>query len=1377
MLKQQEVFFHALDGEYPLSQEQEKNPTPSKPHKLRRSARVLKWGLRIGGGLLCALALGIALVVQTASFQEWVRSRLVSALEQATGARVELEGFSVSWARLQVSLEGLTLHGREGPQEPPLFSARLIQVEWTLRSAGWVWWSWSLQADLNRIRLWEPKIYLAAEEGGRTNVPPPSAPKAPGRGQWEVPVFALQARHLEVLRGQFQWNQKRLPLDFRVENFRVALDYQSQQGRYFGRLDLQNVALTSRNVAPLPSQGRLQVSLYPDRLQIESLEWQTPKSRLQARGEVRDFLSPRLRLQYDLLLDWEEAADLLGGRGWEGKLDWRGEASYGVQGWQLAGNLDVHPVKTGIAAFGKIPWSARSSLRLVRPSSEAAEAESSHWLAEFQDLQVTALGGHLTGSASVEMASPSPRTRLDLQAQRISFPALAQALTMLPVPLARLQWAGAVSGPVQASFTGKESHLTIHTDGQVDRPPVVPPGFTPVSGVFRGSYQADQGRLRTEGSYIELPQTRLSAEGWLEEQASHLTVAFDSTNFGECRLLVEHFRKEWAELPVSLSGRAGGELLWTGGKRQPVVNANFDLSDFAFRGARWDRFSGNLNYRRGGSGEVRSGASTAELNIKDGRLIRGSAVIQFDGSLGLENGIFGPQSPFSVEATLRETRIEELQKLAGAQYPLQGILQASLKAWGTRQDPQSQGTVTITDGAAYQEPIDRITAEWTLTPEGVLSIRQLRLQKGKGTAEGSAVVGLKTRRYQFALTGSNLAIEEFRVLRTPRFPVTGLAQAKISAESTFSHPQVRAQIEVSRLGLNGQREGKLSLDVQTQDREADVQLKANLFQGEVRGNGKISLAGTFPFSGDLNFANLDMPQVLRTLQRPMDALQGSATGIARVEGNGKDVKAMEVRGELSHLDARLGPIGFRNQQPLRYRYQNDLVEVEQVHLIGPDLDLEASGTIRLSADPTLDLAVKGRTDLGALAKLDPKLSSSGMVLLDAQLGGTLERPLWRGRLVFSEGNFRYGEFPNSLVALKGAVVFDGNRGVLEEVNAESGGGQLKLDGFVSYARPTGWQLQIGAEASGVRVRYPQGVSTLLNGSLSLQGTTRSSFLAGRLVIQRQSVSPQMDLAAVLARSREEAAAGAMPEFLQNMRLDLEITSAPDIQLKTAAARNLQGDVELHIQGTVEHPSWLGRIGLVQGELYFAGRRYSVNRGEITFLNPFRIEPILSLSLQARVQQNDISLEFTGPADHLKVTYRSDPPLPTSDILALLVAGSSREATVASSPRQGVPQIGAEALLSQALNAQIGSRLDRIFGTGRIRIDPQLAGFGRPANASIAFEQQIKDDLTLLYITSVTSVQEQTIQAEWTISPRFSVVGIRDQNGLIGVNLQLKLRLR
>jgi translocation and assembly module TamB len=477
------------------------------------------------------------------------------------------------------------------------------------------------------------------------------------------------------------------------------------------------------------------------------------------------------------------------------------------------------------------------------------------------------------------------------------------------------------------------------------------------------------------------------------------------------------------------------------------------------------------------------------------------------------------------------------------------------------------------------------------------------------------------------------------------------------------------------------------------------------------------------------------------------------------------------------LQASYGGSSFHNTDPVPFRYQNELLSLDRVHLVGQDMDLETSGTIRVAADPALNLETRGQIELAALSRMNPDLAASGQVQLDAQFSGTVRRPLWRGNISVRNGSLYYGSIPNGFDHVNGSIVFDGSTGVLQEFRAESGGGQIRIGGFVQRASGAGWQFNLSGTVTSVRVRYPEGLSTWVDGQVSWSGTVQSSRLEGRLTITRQSTSPSFDLAQAFLGRREERSAATMPAVLQNTRLNLELFSAPEIRLDTLTARNVQTDVEVRIQGTIAQPVWLGRIGILQGEIEFAGKRYAVNRGEVTFLNPFRTAPELNLSVQSRVQKYDIAMDFTGPPERLTVTYRSDPPLPTRDILALLVAGSPRETSLEASPTQPVPEIGADALLTQALRSQVTSRLDRLFGVGRFRVDPQISGLGRSTNASIALEQRFTDDLSLTYVTDVTSSQQQLIRGEWTISPRLSVVGIRDQNGLIGVNFQITLRFR
>ena len=1367
----------------------EPNPKPeTTPHgRGRFPSRLRTW-------LLAFAALGFALVgtlgwvLQAGWFHERIARRLAASLEASTGVRVEWTSFAFDPWRLEVDLRNFVLHGREGPQEQPLFSATRIEAQWNLLSI------WELTADLSRLRVTNPRIAIAVSGDGQSNLPTQAA-ATPDRGAWFEPLFSFRVRRLELLRGEFRWNDERRPLDFRAENFLATLDLDGDMDRFRGRLDFQNGSLALEGRGPVPSRVHSEFFLYPDRAEITTLDWRSARSRLTAQGAVDDFRSPQIRLRYDLQADLREAGSYIGAPGWDGDLRWTGEGGSSATGWEFAGDMQARIARNGIAQFRDVRWSARSKLRVTQGAAPEG-SRNSPWQAQFDGLEVMALGGQLAGSGTVELrssplATRPPTTRLRLEARRISLPALLQTVRTERFPVEQMNWAGAISGPVQVEFAGVGRNLRVSGEWQVEPPPVVPPGFLPVSGTMRGSYQAESQRVETQELVLHLPETRLSATGWLDATDSSLDLEINTTRLEESRPLARLLGERSADLPLQLSdqGAAEARVRWTGNFSDPRFEGDFRLSRFSYQNTLWDEFAGTLRYQRVSEGEgsglewrkspgnSAEASRRAEVLIRSGRLLKGQAAAQFDARIGIEEGAFTRASPFSVEGTVRNTDLEELQRLLRVSFPIRGTLDASGRASGTQDDPRAEGTVSVQSGAVYDEPFDRLTARVAMENRDVVSASEVRVERGATRLAANATVNRRTEEYRFTATVTDLPLSDVRFLQPDRFSLSGLAQITLTGEGSRDRPRVEGKIEVRNLALEGREAGTTSLDIETRDRRAHLRGTANLFGTEMRVSSETLLEEPFPTTTRFEFEGADVPGLIRTLRPPPESLRGRANGTLLVEGDLRHPEGIVVRGDLPAFDGALGAADFRADRPVRFRYQNSEVQLEQFHVAGTSFDLEATGGIRLGADPALSLTARGRADLARLPPLDPRLATAGRVSLDAVLNGTLARPIWRGRLLVSDASARFEDLPNSLTEVQGTIVFDGNRGFLEDVTGVSGGGLLRLGGFLSYEGESGLRVQMTADTEDVRVRYPAGVSTVVSGRLTLSGDAANSLLGGQVVIRRESISPGFDLAQALLGSRSQAGAPSSEGFLRNMRLDLEVTSAPDIRFETAAARNLQGDVELRIRGTFDRPVLLGRIGIQEGELFFAGRRYTVSRGEITFVNPFRIEPILNLSVQARVQQYDISMDFIGPPDRLTLTYRSDPPLPTRDILALLVAGNSGPRAGETTATQPVPELGASSLLSQALTAQIGSRLDRIFGQGRVRVDPQLSGLGRPLDASVAFEQQIRDNVTVTYITNVATVREQIIRGEWAISPRYSLAAIRDQNGLVGVNLQMTLRFR
>ncbi|MBI3934313.1 MAG: translocation/assembly module TamB domain-containing protein [Acidobacteria bacterium] len=1351
------------------------NPDQPPPTPPRR--RWWRWVVRAVVAVALLVAGGV-LFLQSAAFQQMVRTRLIAALEQSTGTRVELREFSVNWSRLEVLLRGLILHGLEGEEAEPLFSADWIEARWKLLSF------WSLSADLEQIRVVEPRVNILIGEDGRSNLPPlPRAANSDGR--WAQQLLALKIGRLQVQRGELRWNQRRVPLDFRSEQLQLRLDYEAAQDRYSGRFDFRDAVLSAVSAAPITSQGQVLFHLYADHAEIASFDWRSAQSRLTLDGVVRDFRSPRFDFRFDSLVDQSEATPLLRSHGWIGDVAWKGAGSFAADGWEIQGDLLARTQRNGIPKWTDIPWIARGKMRVAPAASETSDkAGPSSWQATLTSLQVDTLGGQLVGSATVRNTARGPETTLDFEAQRLSFPAMTQAMSALPVRLVSLQWAGAVSGPLHAHFVGMGKEFTVEADWEVAASADVPPGFTPISGKLTGQYDAVRKRVESRDSYIDLPRTRLSGSGWFAERESQMRLNMNTSNLPENRTLFQLVWKQFTELPLRLEGSAAAQVDWTGGTARPRMAGDFRVEEFAYQDTRWDHFSGRLDYQRGitaaqtaAEGETLAAAEPASLAIRSGKLSRGDAGIDFDLQLGLGSGGFRDDSPFSVQARVRNARAEEFQHLIGRSYPITGMVQASFTASGTRKNPIGSGTLTVSNGALYEESFDRLSAELRLDSGGMWTADPMLLQKAGGTVQGKVSFHPGQQQFRFDLTGSEIALASIRALQRDRLRLAGTAEGRLSGGGSLDRPQIRGEIRIRQFGLGVAESGSVAITVESRDGRAFWSATGDLWKGRVSAKGETVLDNPYPITADVNFEDLDLPLLVRAFREPPSDLEGKVKGTLRAQGNAKEWSGMTLSGELSSLEMSVRRVSLHSIGPVPFQYEDDLIRLPQLRLQGPRAEIETSGTVRVTADPALSLNAKGQMDLEAFRQIDSEFAPAGRVQLDAQIGGTAQHPLWRGRLLLSEGSLRNGNLPNGLDHINGSVVFEGSRGVLENVTAESGGGRLQLSGYVRYGGETGWQFNLSGNATAVRVRYPEGLSTWADVLLTWAGTLQNSSLEGRAVLTRQSVSPQFDLVQTLLSRKSPTDSAAMPEVLRNMRLNLEVTSAADLRLDTLTTRNLQTDVELRIQGTVAQPAWLGRIGILGGEILFAGKRYTVNRGEISFVNPFRFEPLLSLSVQARVQRYDIAMDFSGPPDRLTVTYRSDPPLPTRDILALLVAGRARDTSLETSTNQPLPELGADALLSQALQSQIGSRLDRLFGSGRVRVDPQISGLGRSANASIALEQQISDDISVLYVTDVTSTQQQTIQAEWNLSPKLSVVAIRDQNGLIGVNFQITLRYR
>jgi translocation and assembly module TamB len=78
---------------------------------------------------------------------------------------------------------------------------------------------------------------------------------------------------------------------------------------------------------------------------------------------------------------------------------------------------------------------------------------------------------------------------------------------------------------------------------------------------------------------------------------------------------------------------------------------------------------------------------------------------------------------------------------------------------------------------------------------------------------------------------------------------------------------------------------------------------------------------------------------------------------------------------------------------------------------------------------------------------------------------------------------------------------------------------------------------------------------------------------------------------------------------------------------------------------------------------------------------------------------------------------------------------------------------------------------------RIKIDPNVGLPGFSSGARVTVEEQVTRDLTFTYVTNTASSQYKIIQFEWAFGENLSLIGVRDQNGIFGVELRFRRRFR
>lgn len=1344
------------------------------------SPRRKRFYAKAAAGLLVVAAfVATCWYVSSGHFKKIVQSRIVAYVEQATGGRTEIGEVSWKLWKLEFEAQNVTVHGREGLDEIPYLHADRVYLQAKIISAI------SRRVGLRVLELERPVLHLIIYPDGSTNQPVPRR-KKPGRSPIEQ-IIDMAADKLEVRRGEMRINDRPIPIDFAANEVAAALTYDAAGPRYHGTLHIGKIDAKFKDMRPFSVIADAQFSLSGHTLNVTSLAMRSGQSELQAGGVVQDLASPTIDITYRATLDLGDVGAITRETQMkDGLLHLEGRGTYTEAAFITDGKL---------AASG-VDWYDRNVK--IRNAAGTSDYRVDNRRIVLSNLSGRLFGGRATGNLEIvnwradeQQGSNAQRGTGRFEVNGVALGQLAAAVSSRTLPLDRMNFAGATSGTVVANWTGQPSNVIADMSLSVTAPGNAAPQQLPVTAIMNARYDGRAGVLNVRAATISTPATRIEAAGTLGSTRADLQVTASTSNLGELAPIITA-QGQLERLPLEVHGRASFSGAVAGRFSQPSIAGQLHITDFesllnppaalqkvrnsqtttptnpiaptaSARRMHWDALTTTLQY------------SPSLLVLRNGVLRRGTAQINFDLNAHLIKGRFEDNSPFTAHVRVENAQVTDLQTLAGFNYPATGVVDLDARLSGTQQDPEGRGHIEIRNARVHGQPVARAVSDVGFAKQE-LQFNNISVTQNGARVLGAAAYNVSTRAYRFRLRGDNFKLASFAAVQTQRIKVGGLMSFDTDGSGTSEAPIINANVRIADMVVNGEEVGDLVAQARTVGEILTLTARSNVSKADLTLDGTVRLRDDYPAVLSARFVHLDIDPVLQAYLRGRLTGHSSFAGNVEARGPLRRVHDMSVEGELSQFYVPVENIQVRNQGPVRFGIARQVLDVRALHLLAEGTDFTATGQAQLAGEHQLNLSALGRANLKLVQTLNPDYVSYGNVAMDVKVNGTAANPIVNGRVQVANAGISYIDLPNGLSDINGTLVFNRDRLQIQQMTAHTGGGTLNLTGYVTYARTIGFNIQ--AVGKDIRLRYPPGVSAVADANVRLSGTLRNSLLSGDVTVTKFGLNPRFDFALYLARSKQTPALTDPNSPLNSVKLDLHVTSTPELQVQTSLAR-LSGNVDLRLRGTAARPNVIGRVDIIEGDVFFNGTKYHVERGDITFTNPTKVEPVLDIEASTRVRDYDITLGFHGPVDKLSTTYRSDPPLATADIIALLAFGRTREESAMQSvSSQNFTETASNAILGQALNATVSSRVQRLFGVSRIKIDPQVGGAeNNPSGARVTIEQQVANDLTITYITDLARSNQQIISVEYNVTRKVSVVAVRDQNGIVSFDVRIRQRKR
>ena len=697
--------------------------------------------------------------------------------------------------------------------------------------------------------------------------------------------------------------------------------------------------------------------------------------------------------------------------------------------------------------------------------------------------------------------------------------------------------------------------------------------------------------------------------------------------------------------------------------------------------------------------------------------------------------------------------------------------------------------------------------------KGLLNVQTLTLKRSQGTLNAAGTLAVSAKKGQDHALDLNA---EFNRLElgdlAPELGARGAFTGKVTAAGSLEKPQVKVSLSAEAPGFE---------DYALDSIQAQLALVNNVLTFDTariqKNNAHLDITGQVNVADKTLDVRAVIPETdLKGMNPAADAALASGRLGLDISAKGS-LTAPDISGQINALDLRLpnapdmvadanaaievhGPLdnpyamqasvhitrlALTQSEQVLILIENAAARLKdgQFNLDPVPVRIMDKGQLTLSANGD----IKGNLTAGASGSLPAAMlvslaegvnAAQGDILISLNAKGKATAPDFTGSIEFSNMMLDLQALEEPLQKICGRVVITPETLDIQDITASLGDGKITLAGKAELENGLPDRFELKLDAGQVPVDVPDTLEMTLNSQLAWAGTMEKSVVTGQIDIFEGTYYKDVDLsllsiAAETTRKSRPKVREPGPDFLKTIGLNIYVTRREAFTVDNNLA-SMSISPNLSVKGTAAAPSLDGRAVVDEGTINFQKAQFEITEGAIDFINPYKIEPEITLTSETVISSYTITLSVSGTPENLDFEFSSDPSATDADILSLIAFGKT---TNEMGTNDGDGDSISATAIAKMLADPLSDKIKETTGLSEVSISMDEDDDGQ-TGVHVSLGADLSRQLSVSYGVDISAGETvQTVKTYYKLLEHLLLSSSQDTSGKLGGELKYRLEFR